>query len=161
MEVGEDQMRSWLRRVQIEHEDRIVVENLRGRASALTLSSAKGRLRVARWLADQNAEGVVVVFADADMMYDAFTVQQDPMTGGMVAVDGNLPMFLNAVEILSGGRREARVVLVQPARTPKTMSFPKLYIMIPAGIFSLLGLVGGARRVDLRARLAHALHAGA
>lgn len=51
----------------------------------------------------QNSEGVVVVFADADMMYDAFTVQQDPMTGGMVAVDGNLPMFLNTVEILSGG----------------------------------------------------------
>jgi ABC-type uncharacterized transport system involved in gliding motility auxiliary subunit len=25
------------------------------------------------------------------------------MTGGLVAVDGNLPMFLNAVEILSGG----------------------------------------------------------
>ncbi len=54
-------------------------------------------------LESQNAEGVVVVFADADMMYDAFTVQQDPMTGGMVAVDGNLPMFLNTVEILSGG----------------------------------------------------------
>jgi capsular exopolysaccharide synthesis family protein len=51
---------------------------------------------------------------------------------------------LKTVEILSGGRREARVVLVQPARTPKTMSFPKLYIMIPAGIFSLLGLVGGS-----------------
>jgi ABC-type uncharacterized transport system involved in gliding motility auxiliary subunit len=44
-----------------------------------------------------------VLFADADMMYDAFTVQQDPMTGGMIAIDGNLPMFLNAVEILSGG----------------------------------------------------------
>jgi ABC-type uncharacterized transport system involved in gliding motility auxiliary subunit len=54
-------------------------------------------------LESQNAEGVVVVFADSDMMYDAFTVQQDPMTGGMVAVDGNLPMFLNTVEILSGG----------------------------------------------------------
>jgi ABC-type uncharacterized transport system involved in gliding motility auxiliary subunit len=54
-------------------------------------------------LESQNAEGVVVVFADADMMYDAFTVQQDPMTGGLVAVDGNLPMFLNTVEILSGG----------------------------------------------------------
>jgi ABC-type uncharacterized transport system involved in gliding motility auxiliary subunit len=50
-----------------------------------------------------NAEGTVVLFADADMMYDAFTVQQDPMTGGLVAVDGNLPMFLNTVEILSGG----------------------------------------------------------
>jgi ABC-type uncharacterized transport system involved in gliding motility auxiliary subunit len=50
-----------------------------------------------------NAEGSVVLFADADMMYDAFTVQQDPMTGGLVAVDGNLPMFLNTVEILSGG----------------------------------------------------------
>ncbi|MES2598791.1 MAG: GldG family protein [Verrucomicrobiota bacterium] len=54
-------------------------------------------------LESQNAEGVVMLFADADMMYDAFAVQQDPMTGGLVAVDGNLPMFLNSVEILSGG----------------------------------------------------------
>lgn len=54
-------------------------------------------------LESKNNEGVVVLFADADMMYDAFTVQQDPMTGGMIAIDGNLPMFLNAVEILSGG----------------------------------------------------------
>lgn len=54
-------------------------------------------------LESQNAEGVVVLFADADMMYDAFAVQQDPMTGGLIAVDGNLPMFLNVVEILSGG----------------------------------------------------------
>lgn len=54
-------------------------------------------------LESQNAEGTVVIFADADMMYDAFTVQQDPMTGGLIAVDGNLPMFLNTVEILSGG----------------------------------------------------------
>lgn len=54
-------------------------------------------------LESQNSEGRVVVFADADMMYDAFTVQQDPMTGGLIAVDGNLPMFLNTVEILSGG----------------------------------------------------------
>lgn len=54
-------------------------------------------------LESENAEGVVVLFADADMMYDAFTVQQDPMTGGLIATEGNLPMFLNAVETLSGG----------------------------------------------------------
>jgi len=50
-----------------------------------------------------NSEGAVVLFADADMMYDAFCVQQDPMTGGLVATNSNLPLMLNAVEMLSGG----------------------------------------------------------
>jgi len=53
-------------------------------------------------LESQNAEGVVVLFADADMMYDSVALQQDQM-GSRVAVDGNLPMFMNVVEILSGG----------------------------------------------------------
>jgi len=48
-------------------------------------------------------EGVVVLFSDADMMYDALCVQQDPMTGGLVAVNSNLPLMLNTIEILSGG----------------------------------------------------------
>jgi ABC-type uncharacterized transport system involved in gliding motility auxiliary subunit len=50
-----------------------------------------------------NSEGVVVLFADADMMYDAFCVQQDPMTGGLVATNSNLPLVLNSVETLAGG----------------------------------------------------------
>jgi len=50
-----------------------------------------------------NSEGMVVLFADADMLYDAFCVQQDPMTGGLVATNSNLPLMLNAVEVLSGG----------------------------------------------------------
>jgi ABC-type uncharacterized transport system involved in gliding motility auxiliary subunit len=50
-----------------------------------------------------NAEGSVTIFADADMMYDAFCVQQDPMTGGLVATNSNLPLFLNTVEVLAGG----------------------------------------------------------
>ena len=36
-------------------------------------------------------------------MYDAFCVQQDPMTGGLIATNSNLPLILNSVEILSGG----------------------------------------------------------
>jgi ABC-type uncharacterized transport system involved in gliding motility auxiliary subunit len=48
-------------------------------------------------------EGVVVLFSDADMMYDAFCVQQDPMTGGLVATNSNLPLVLNSVEMLAGG----------------------------------------------------------
>lgn len=48
-------------------------------------------------------DGVVLLFSDADMMFDAFCVQQDRMTGGIVAINSNLPMFLNAVELLSGG----------------------------------------------------------
>ena len=50
-----------------------------------------------------NNEAMVIVFADADMLYDAFCVQQDPMTGGLVATNSNLPLMLNAVEVLSGG----------------------------------------------------------
>ncbi|SKA90861.1 ABC-type uncharacterized transport system involved in gliding motility, auxiliary component [Prosthecobacter debontii] len=48
-------------------------------------------------------EGVVVLFSDADMMFDALCVQQDGMTGGLVAVNSNLPLMLNTVEMLSGG----------------------------------------------------------
>lgn len=50
-----------------------------------------------------NNEGMVILFSDADMFYDAFCVQQDPMTGGLVATNSNLPLMLNAVEVLSGG----------------------------------------------------------
>ncbi|MBX7211150.1 MAG: GldG family protein [Verrucomicrobiaceae bacterium] len=48
-------------------------------------------------------EGTVILFADADMMFDAFSVQQDRMTGGIIPINSNLPMFLNAVELLAGG----------------------------------------------------------
>jgi ABC-type uncharacterized transport system involved in gliding motility auxiliary subunit len=48
-------------------------------------------------------EGTVLLFADADMMFDAFSVQQDRMTGGVIPLNSNLPMFLNAVELLAGG----------------------------------------------------------
>lgn len=46
---------------------------------------------------------MVVVFADVDMFYDAFALGRDQLTGGMIALNSNLPMFLNAVELLSGG----------------------------------------------------------
>lgn len=48
-------------------------------------------------------EGVVLLFSDADMMFDAFSIQQDRMTGGIIPINSNLPMFLNAVELLAGG----------------------------------------------------------
>lgn len=44
-----------------------------------------------------------MLFADADMFYDAFSLSQDQMTGSLVAINSNLPLFLNAVELLSGG----------------------------------------------------------
>lgn len=37
------------------------------------------------------------------MMFDAFSIQQDRMTGGIIPINSNLPMFLNAVELLAGG----------------------------------------------------------
>lgn len=48
-------------------------------------------------------DGTVIVFSDSDMMFDAFCVQQDRMTGGVIPLNSNMPMFLNAVELLSGG----------------------------------------------------------
>ncbi len=48
-------------------------------------------------------EGTVLLFSDADMMFDAFSVQQDRMTGGVIPINSNLPLFLNAVELLAGG----------------------------------------------------------
>lgn len=50
-----------------------------------------------------NSEGAVILFSDADMLYDAFCVQQDPMTGGLIATNSNLPLILNAVEVMAGG----------------------------------------------------------
>jgi ABC-type uncharacterized transport system involved in gliding motility auxiliary subunit len=50
-----------------------------------------------------NSEGTVMLFADVDMLYDAFCVQPDQMTGMLVARTGNLPLLLNSVEVLSGG----------------------------------------------------------
>lgn len=60
MEVSAQQMRRWLRRSGIVNVDIIHVVNLRGQASALTLSSEQGRERVADWLRSMNA-GMVIL----------------------------------------------------------------------------------------------------
>lgn len=49
------------------------------------------------------SDSAVILFADADMFFDAFSLSQDQMTGSLVAINSNIPMFLNAVELLSGG----------------------------------------------------------
>lgn len=48
---------------------------------------------------------------------------------------------LKTVEILN--LNQSRIQLVQDAQVPKTMSFPKIYIMIPLGIVLALTCVGG------------------
>jgi ABC-type uncharacterized transport system involved in gliding motility auxiliary subunit len=72
-----------------------------------------------------NSEGVVILLSDADMLYDAFCVQQDPMTGMLVSRTGNLPLLLNAVEVLSGGgdllQVRNRKSAVRPFSTLKEM----------------------------------------
>ncbi|MBL9178905.1 MAG: Gldg family protein [Verrucomicrobiaceae bacterium] len=72
-----------------------------------------------------NSEGAVIIFSDADMLYDAFCVQQDPMTGMLVSRTGNLPAILNAVEVLSGGgdllQVRNRKSAVRPFSTLKEM----------------------------------------
>jgi ABC-type uncharacterized transport system involved in gliding motility auxiliary subunit len=45
----------------------------------------------------------VILFTDADMIYDAFCLRQGDLGVGLVTNGGNLPMVLNAVELLAGG----------------------------------------------------------
>lgn len=60
MEVGENQIRRWMRRAGIVNAGSIHVVNLRGAASALTLATEQGRERVAGWLRSLNA-GMVIL----------------------------------------------------------------------------------------------------
>jgi ABC-type uncharacterized transport system involved in gliding motility auxiliary subunit len=48
-----------------------------------------------------NSEGLVFVFSDVDMIYDAFCFQQTPL--GVSMSNSNVPMLLNMVELVSGG----------------------------------------------------------
>jgi hypothetical protein len=60
MEVGENTLRRWLRDARMDNRHKVVVANLRGKASALTLATDKGRQRLADWLAAQRAEVVIL-----------------------------------------------------------------------------------------------------
>ncbi len=51
----------------------------------------------------KDSERNVIVFSDADMLYDAFCLRQGDLGVGLVTNGGNLPMLLNAVEVLAGG----------------------------------------------------------
>lgn len=48
---------------------------------------------------------------------------------------------LKSVQILN--QNQSRIQLVQDAQIPKTVAFPKIYIMLPAGMFLALACVGG------------------
>jgi polysaccharide biosynthesis transport protein len=50
---------------------------------------------------------------------------------------------LGNLDVVTSGRNLSRVEVRQSAQRPRSVSFPKLYIMVPAGLFLLLGLVGG------------------
>ncbi|MBN8419653.1 MAG: Gldg family protein [Verrucomicrobia bacterium] len=51
----------------------------------------------------KDSERNVILFSDADMLYDAFCLRQGDLGVGLVTTGGNLPMLLNAVEVLVGG----------------------------------------------------------
>jgi ABC-type uncharacterized transport system involved in gliding motility auxiliary subunit len=56
------------------------------------------------WLKESSsADGAVIMFADADMLYHEFYMRRDPMVGMMVEQFNNLSLFLGAVEQMSGG----------------------------------------------------------
>jgi hypothetical protein len=60
MEVGTRTMRQWLKDAGIIDTAAITVANLRGKASALSLTSEAGRKQFAAWLRDQDAEVVIL-----------------------------------------------------------------------------------------------------
>lgn len=51
----------------------------------------------------KDSERNVILFSDADMIYDAFCLRQGDLGVGLITSGGNLPMVLNAVEVLAGG----------------------------------------------------------
>ncbi len=51
----------------------------------------------------KNSDSNVLVFTDADMLYDAFCLRQGDLGVGLITNGGNLPMVLNAVELFAGG----------------------------------------------------------
>jgi hypothetical protein len=60
MEVGTRTMRQWLQDAGIVNTAGVTLANLRGKASALSLTSEAGRKQFAAWLADQDAEVVIL-----------------------------------------------------------------------------------------------------
>ena len=60
MEVGERTLRAWMRKAGITGTDRVVIVNLRGKASALQLATEEGRARLAEFLIAQDAEIVIL-----------------------------------------------------------------------------------------------------
>ena len=51
----------------------------------------------------KDGESNVILFSDADMLYDAFCLRQGDLGVGLITSGGNLPMLLNSVEVLVGG----------------------------------------------------------
>jgi ABC-type uncharacterized transport system involved in gliding motility auxiliary subunit len=70
----------------------------------------------------KDSERSVILFSDADMLYDAFCLRQGDLGVGLVANGGNLPMILNAVEVLAGG---GDLIQVRNRKSP-IRSFSKL-----------------------------------
>lgn len=60
LEVAEATLRRWMRDAGIINTDRVIIGNLRGKASALQLGTPTGRKRLALWLATHRAEIVIL-----------------------------------------------------------------------------------------------------
>lgn len=60
MEVGDGTLRRWMRDCHVDTPDKVVIVNLRGKASALTLASPNGRKRLAAFLQAHDAEVVIL-----------------------------------------------------------------------------------------------------
>ena len=60
MEIGEQTFRRWLRDAGVQNTQKVIVVNLRGKASALQLTTEKGRKKVAEWMKRHEAEATIL-----------------------------------------------------------------------------------------------------
>lgn len=81
----------------------VVAEPAPAAAAPTATEKAKVNLPPGHVAETSAGDSAVILFSDADMFFDAFSLSQDQMTGSLVAINSNIPMFLNAVELLSGG----------------------------------------------------------
>lgn len=71
-------------------------------APAATPAAAPAAAKDSYLKESKGNDGVVLLFSDADMIYDGLCLERDPF-GGVRESNGNLPLMLSAIELLSGG----------------------------------------------------------
>lgn len=67
----------------------------------------------------------------------------DQTIAGLTDTRASFSESLRKFDVTTSGSAQTRVKLHMDARRPREVSFPKIYVMIPAALFLVLGVVGG------------------